>query len=319
MKQMDLFSNIHLHKNSEMKNGFVVEDYMKTEETTEGSEDKFFINLNGEKYLVKDSSFNKRRKQKCLAPYCEYVGSHFVQSAGIECQDTFLGWYDQKPVVICKNIFKDSIFRPFKELHQSSAGTDLSNKEYTYEDVLYVLTQKKNLKGSKLDNIMEEFWKRFLLDAILGNRDRHEGNWGFIKKNGETSLAPVFDNGSSLLPDVDLSKSNQKEFCRERVYRIPVSQFKMWKPGITDRAMRTNFWEMIRDFSATHFSNELAWAKTLDVVECIQSSIVDVPEIYANWFYKLIYLRFNCLILMRDYDEVWEEIYNISSVPEEVF
>ena len=316
MNKMEFFKKPE--SNLVMKNGFIVDNSMIIQECTEGSEKKYFIMVGSEKYLMKDSSFNQRRKQKSLAPYCEYVGSHFVRFCGIDCQETFLGVYNEKPVVICKNIFKDSIFRPFKELHQSSAGTDLSNKEYTYEDVLYVLQQKKNLKGSKLDNVLHEFWKRFLLDAILGNRDRHEGNWGFIKKDGETTLAPVFDNGSSLLPDVDLTKSNSKEFCKERVYRIPVSQFKMWKPGITDRAMRTNFWEMIRDFSAEHFQKELEWARAINVKQGIKNSIVDVPKTYANWFSKIIYLRFNCLILMRNYDEVWEEVKHISSVPLEV-
>lgn len=77
--KMSLFGN----NNSTMKNGFIVKDSMKINESTEGSEDKFFIKVNNERYLVKDSSFNKRRKQSSLAPFCEYVGSHFIKLVNI--------------------------------------------------------------------------------------------------------------------------------------------------------------------------------------------------------------------------------------------
>lgn len=220
---MSLFEN----DDSLIKNGFLIEEDMKLPIATEGSEDKFFILFNNKKYLVKDSSFNKRRKKKSLAPFCEYVGSHFVKYFGIECQDTFLARYDGRDVVVCADIFEDFTFRPFKELYQSNAGTALGNKEYTYSDLLYILKKKKGLKGSHLDNVISELWKRFLLDAILGNGDRHEANWGFVKKGTETYLAPVFDNGSSLFPDVDLTKTYSKDFCKDRVYRMPASQFRM--------------------------------------------------------------------------------------------
>jgi hypothetical protein len=38
----------------------------------------------------------------------------------------------------------------------------------------------------------------FVIDALIGNRDRHFGNWGFLEKDGELSFAPVYDCGSSL-------------------------------------------------------------------------------------------------------------------------
>jgi HipA-like C-terminal domain len=49
-----------------------------------------------------------------------------------------------------------------------------------------------------------EWWARVLsFDALIGNSDRHPENWGFLKRlRGERdalwSLAPVFDNGTSL-------------------------------------------------------------------------------------------------------------------------
>lgn len=229
---------LHLWDDSPvMKNGFIVLDQYRVRETPEGSEPKFFISVNGIRYLVKDSSWNRRRKQKSYAPYCEYVASNFIRNAGIPCHKTFLGSYEDRPVVICQDLFPGITFQPFKELHQSSADTDLRDKEYTYDDVLYVLQKRKNLTGESLKSALRSFWLMFLMDATLGNRDRHEGNWGFIKKGDSIELSPIFDNGSSLFPDVDLSDWKHADFVWDRTFKIPASQFKMWKPGITDRPM----------------------------------------------------------------------------------
>lgn len=106
-------------------------------------------------------------------------------------------------------------------------------------------------------------------------------------------------------------KIDEKEFCKERVYRIPGSQFKMCKDGITDRPMRTNFWEIIRDYSGKYFSNELEWARNIDIIRAIQLSTIDVPEFCKIWFEKIIYLRFESLIMMKNYDDVWNEMLEL--------
>lgn len=294
-------------------NGFVVNDSMRDTsvlECPEGSEVKFFIIVGDKRYLVKDSSFNRRRKRNSLAPYCEYVGSNFIRFAGLlDCQKCYLGKYHDRDVVLCEDIFNGAAFRPFKDLHQSSAGTDLGTKEYVYSDVLYILKKKSELNDSRFNDFKSKFWLMYLFDAILGNRDRHEGNWGFIKNNGLTKLAPIFDNGASLFPDADLSNWNDYDFIKTRVFIRPASQFKLWKPEYPDRAMRTNYYETISDYSEV-FQNELDMVKKLDFNTLIKRSTVDVPLFCKEWFTTIIYFRFKCLILGEDYDKVWEEWKN---------
>ena len=45
----------------------------------------------------------------------------------------------------------------------------------------------------------------FIVDALIGNWDRHNGNWGFLYNaaTDEVTLAPVFDCGSCLFPQAD--------------------------------------------------------------------------------------------------------------------
>ena len=69
----------------------------------------------------------------------------------------------------------------------------------------------------------------FVIDAFIGNWDRHNGNWGFLytQKNDHMEIAPIFDCGSVLFPQIDdelikkviLSKAKMNA----RVYDVPTS------------------------------------------------------------------------------------------------
>jgi hypothetical protein len=47
--------------------------------------------------------------------------------------------------------------------------------------------------------IEEHFWNMFVVDALIGNTDRNNSNWGvIIRSDGTKELAPVYDNGNCL-------------------------------------------------------------------------------------------------------------------------
>ncbi|WP_010597592.1 HipA domain-containing protein [Rickettsiella massiliensis] len=58
------------------------------------------------------------------------------------------------------------------------------------------------VKNEKLeDRNWKEYWSEvFLFDALIGNTDRHQDNWGIIenKESFKKTIAPVFDNGTSM-------------------------------------------------------------------------------------------------------------------------
>ena len=75
------------------------------------------------------------------------------------------------------------------------------------------------MEESKMINsteVKEKFWDMFVVDSLIGNTDRHNGNWGFLlnKKNGEISFASIYDCGSCLNPmleDVELENISDTE------------------------------------------------------------------------------------------------------------
>ena len=84
-----------------------------------------------------------------------------------------------------------------------------------------------------LENLqLQHFWNVFVVDALLGNFDRHNGNWGFLYHDDTqtATLAPIYDCGSCLLPQADAQVmravlSNQDEL-NARIYRFPTSAIK---------------------------------------------------------------------------------------------
>ena len=80
--------------------------------------------------------------------------------------------------------------------------------------------------------VYERFWQMFVVDALLGNFDRHNGNWGFLVEEDTqiSSLAPVFDCGSCLLPQADDSIMQRcledEDEMNARIYTFPTSMIK---------------------------------------------------------------------------------------------
>ena len=73
----------------------------------------------------------------------------------------------------------------------------------------------------------------FIVDALIGNWDRHNGNWGFLYNNStdEISLAPVYDCGSCLFPqageEIMRRTLNDPAEREMRIFEKPLSGIKI--------------------------------------------------------------------------------------------
>ncbi len=160
----------------------------------------------------------------------EYLGSHIFSLLGIDAQETFLGTYKGENVVVIKDFLdEEEIFVPFNGVGDSSLERDKSKYKYTYQDIVTML--EDNMKLTNVTETVETFWDMFIVDALIANFDRHGSNWGFIKKNNVYRIAPVFDNGSSLFPQLNTDDRigkilNDREELDKRIYTFPTSQIK---------------------------------------------------------------------------------------------
>ena len=198
---------------------------------------KISVLYNNELYMLKFPAIPAINKDMSYANGCisEYLGCHIFESVGIPVQKTLLGTYTingkEKIVVACKDFTTNGLvlqdFASLKNTIIDSAhngyGTELSDIEKTLEEQTAIEPQK----------LIEWFWDMFIVDALIGNWDRHNGNWGFLynTETDEISLAPIYDCGSCLFPQADeeiMKKTLEDPAEREiRVFERPLSGIKI--------------------------------------------------------------------------------------------
>ena len=184
-----------------------------------GSEKKKTLIYNNKKYLVKFPD-PIREKNKNISyinnAFSEYVGSNIFKICGFETQNTILGKYKykekEKIVCACEDFTDDEhILYEFENL---ALSTNPDKKiETELSDIMEVIEENKMINTIETK---EKFWDMFVIDSLIGNTDRHNGNWGFLlnKKTGKVSFSPIYDCGSCLNPmleDEELKKMHETE------------------------------------------------------------------------------------------------------------
>lgn len=170
-----------------------------------GSEKKKTLIYNNKRYLVKfpdpiiEESANLSFKNNAFS---EYVGSNVFQLSGFKTQNTILGKYTyngkEKIVCACEDFTDDdNILYEFESLALSTNPDKKIETELT--DIMEVIEESKMINSKETK---DKFWDMFVIDSIIGNTDRHNGNWGFIlnKKTNQVTFAPIYDCGSCLNP-----------------------------------------------------------------------------------------------------------------------
>jgi hypothetical protein len=185
-----------------------------------GKDKKKTLIYNGKKYLVKfpnpvrDKNINISYINNAFS---EYVGSNIFKLTGFLTQETILGKYNyngkEKIVCGCEDFTDNNhLLYEFESLALSSNPDKKIETEI--EDIMSVIDESKNLIDD-LDT-KEKFWNMFVIDSIIGNTDRHNGNWGFLvnKLNNEIKFSYIYDCGSCLNPmleDNEIEKLNDNE------------------------------------------------------------------------------------------------------------
>ena len=190
-----------------------------------GSEKKLGIIFEDKPYMLK--FVKKNIYGDCFNDVAEYICSQYFNLLGISAQETILGTYKGSRVVACKDFIVDGYkFVPFNAVGESTVEDDKDKYRYRYKDIEKLIDKNKKLLDKEEAKIM--FWKTYILDALFANPDRHGKNWGYLKKNNEYKVAPVFDNGSSLfssfsdVEEMEYVLSDNEELL-ERVYDTPSS------------------------------------------------------------------------------------------------
>ncbi len=199
------------------------------------SGDKEGIIIDGEPWLVKypkDASYlhNTGELKEILTPLSEYIGSHIYQILGYDTHETILGVRDGKIVVACKDFRNEHSelleFRVLKNTHNKELSEQLKLSHSMHStgsahvvnlmDFKLHLAHNPALQG--INGLNERVWNCVIIDGLINNNDRNDGNWGVIRENKRDRLAPVYDNGAAFSPKVSDERlknklSNASDMC----------------------------------------------------------------------------------------------------------
>jgi len=166
----------------------------------------------------------------CLS---EHLASSIANMIGLKSQETRLGTFSNgktKTVCACRDFTSGGkVFYDFCSIKNTVIDSDTGGTGTELDDVLETIDMQ-----SFVDPVMLKayFWDMFVVDAFLGNFDRHNGNWGFLVDpvTRKAEIAPAFDFGSCLLPQADdeimRRVIDDKAERDARIFNFPASALK---------------------------------------------------------------------------------------------
>lgn len=259
-----------------------------------GSEKKLGIILDGTEYMLKfrkETAFGIRNNH-----FTEYIGSHIFAALGFNAQETYLGTYRSSQVVACRDFNVDGVqFVPFNDVGESTLDQDKETYQYEYKDIMQMLMDNSKLTDVK--ETVELFWRIFIVDALLGNFDRHGGNWGFLKKDNQYSLAPVFDNGACLFPNMTdeeemLRVIHSEEETDKRIFNFPTSQIRL-------HGRKSSYYEVIHSLEFEECRQALAYVYRQIDMDRLENIIDETPlltEVQQLFYKHMLRARYKKII-----------------------
>lgn len=167
--------------------------------------------------------------------FSEHIASSIFNLLGICAQETALGTYTvkgkTKTVCACKDFTgRGKHLLDFCSIKNTILDSDSNGSGTELDDIMDTIDKQQYVSPPLL---REHFWNVFIVDALLGNFDRHNGNWGFLydENRNEAEIAPVYDCGSCLLPQADEKVMREvltsEPALNARVYQFPTSAIKL--------------------------------------------------------------------------------------------
>ncbi len=265
---------------------------------------KIAVSHNGEMYMLKfpPSGANKPTElsytNSCIS---EHIASSIFNLIGVRAQETMLGTFSVKNktklVCACKDftVGGKRLF-DFCSIKNTILDSDSNGSGTELDDIMDTIDKQQYVSPRKL---REHFWNMFIADALLGNFDRHNGNWGFLydEATNETEIAPVYDCGSCLLPQADervMQKVlNDDAELHARVYQFPTS-------AIKQNGRKLNYYDFLLKASDTACIAALKRiVPRIDMhsIDGFLSQISAISDLQKEFYTRYLHARYDLIIL----------------------
>ena len=282
-----------------------------------GSEKKKTLIYENERYLVKFPD-PIRQKNKNISyinnAYSEYIGSHIFELCGFNVQKTILGKYyyngKEKIVCACKD-FTDynNILYEFESMALSFNPDKKIDTEL--RDIINVLEESEILANK--EDIKDKFYDMFIVDFLIGNTERHNGNWGFIVNDDfKISFSTIYDCGSCLNP---LLEDNDLENMDD----VVIKNFALnVYSALKENGKKIHYVSYVKNMNNKDITNALEriYPKIdMNKINDFIDNIDCISNVRKSFYKKIMEIRFN--ILKDVYNKIELEKWFFRKFPEE--
>ncbi len=239
--------------------------------------------------------------------YSEHIGSTIFNMLGLEAQKTMMGSFrvggKKKIVCACRDFtVGDKQLYDFCAIKNTVIDSVHGGTGTELKDVTDTIAQQTFVTPEVL---AAHFCNMFIVDALLGNFDRHNGNWGFLVdvNTQETSIAPIYDCGSCLLPQADekIMKAvlTNEDELNARIYQFPTSAVKL-------NGKKINYHDFITSCEVKECNNALLRIVPridMDDICTFIYSVAELSELQKKFYKKYLLSRYE-KILMVAYEKL---------------
>ncbi len=234
------------------------------------------------RYLFKHA-FNRYPDQF----WAEIIAYRMGCLLGVAVPPAFVAW--NSTTGVCGALIEWFLDYPGEPGERYVAGGDImasmirgydrkGGRQHNFEAIERYLTVLE--RGGQLGDDWLTWWcDTLLFDALIGNTDRHQDNWGLLwTTDGQARMAPVFDNGTSLGHEICPSKMpGFADTLRRDRYIDRGTHHMRWHITDKTRAQHVSLIQRLLEYSPglrEHIKNRLMGFNT----ETIRGIIIGMTE-----------------------------------------
>lgn len=258
---------------------------------------KLSVVFNGELYMLKMPMRSTRNPGLSYTNSCtsEYLGCHIFNMLGVKAQETLLGKYTyhgkDRTVVACKDFtLPGTVIMDFASVKNQIIDSVSNGYGTELSDILDTIEKQTVVEPNILK---QHFWNMFVIDAFIGNWDRHNGNWGFLynQEKDQIEIAPIYDCGSALFPQIDdeiIKKVlSSKSEMNARVYDMPTA-------AILHNGKRINYYQIIKSHEYKDCDEAIKRISPkidLEAINNLIDKVEQLSDLQKDFLKKILKLR----------------------------
>lgn len=164
----------------------------------------------------------ERENYECSEASSEKIAYEISKILGYRCAKIELAKDTENKIGVLNYLFSDKKVSPHTDI------VTYLNKESNIRSEYYTISNIKKTLDEIDKSLFQGFIRIMIFDALIGEQDRHEENWGITEKNGKYFISPLYDNGDSLLREFKKQEVLEKYQNGDKDFDSYINRSKTW-------------------------------------------------------------------------------------------